>query len=122
MNCTEITAITNTVRDYVEGMVFNDEAKLRRAFHAKAAIIGHFVGGRFEWLSLDQFAEAIKGPGPAPAGSEAVWDVISVDISGDSAVVKINDEFAGLRFTDTLSLLKIEGAWRIVNKIYYLHG
>lgn len=119
MNHAEITAIIATVRDYVEGMCFNDEAKLRRAFHPKASIIGHFVGGKFEWISVDEFNEAIKGPGPQ---SEAVWDVVSVDVTGDSAVVKINDDFAGLHFTDTLSLLKLEGRWQIVNKIYYLHG
>lgn len=121
MNTNDINAITATVRDYVEGMVFNDDAKLRRAFDAKASIIGHFVGGKFEWLSLDQFIAAVKGPGPAPAGSEPVWDVVTLDITGDTAVVKITDEFAGLRFTDTLSLLKREGNWQIVNKIYYLH-
>ncbi|MEK1931774.1 MAG: nuclear transport factor 2 family protein, partial [Pararhizobium sp.] len=31
------------------------------------------------------------------------------------------DEFAGMRFTDYLSLLKIGGHWVIVNKLYHLH-
>jgi len=26
-----------------------------------------------------------------------------------------------MRFTDYLSMLKIEGRWTIVNKVYYLH-
>lgn len=29
---------------------------------------------------------------------------------------------AGLDFTDYLSLLKIDGRWRIVHKLFHLHG
>ena len=45
-----------------------------------------------------------------------------IDISGDAASVKVTDEFAGMRFTDYLSLLKIESRWIIVNKLYHLHA
>jgi hypothetical protein len=35
--------------------------------------------------------------------------------------VKVTDDFAGMRFTDYLSLLKIDGRWMIVSKLYHLH-
>ncbi len=44
-----------------------------------------------------------------------------IDIEGDAASVKVVDEFAGMRFSDYLSLLKIDGRWTIVNKVYHLH-
>ena len=31
------------------------------------------------------------------------------------------DDYVGMRFTDYLSLLKINERWMIVNKLYYLH-
>ena len=46
---------------------------------------------------------------------------LSVDITEDAASTKVENEFAGMRFTDYLSLLKIEKDWKIVGKIYHLH-
>jgi hypothetical protein len=48
-------------------------------------------------------------------------DIQMLDIVGDAACVKVSDDFAGMRFTDYLSMLKIDGRWTIVNKLYYLH-
>ena len=42
-----------------------------------------------------------------------------MDITGNEAVVKVEDLYLGLRFTDYLSLLLIDNNWVIVNKIYY---
>jgi hypothetical protein len=32
------------------------------------------------------------------------------------------DNWAGHRFTDVLSLLKVDGEWKIVCKVFHLHG
>jgi hypothetical protein len=46
---------------------------------------------------------------------------VSVDITGDIAVVKVTDTWAGSRFTDYLTMAKHNGAWRIINKAFYVH-
>jgi hypothetical protein len=48
-------------------------------------------------------------------------DIHSIDVAGDTASAKVTDDFAGLRFTDLLSLLKVDGHWQIVSKVYYIH-
>jgi hypothetical protein len=48
-------------------------------------------------------------------------DIEITDIEGEAAFVKVADEFAGMRFSDYLSLLKIDGRWVIVNKLFHLH-
>lgn len=108
------------VRNYVEGMVFADETLLRQAFHPSCRIIGHYHK-ELEWLSLDDFISAIKSEGPAAKDTKPFWDVISVDVTGDAAAVKLLDDYIGMRFTDYLSLLKIDHQWRIINKLYYYH-
>lgn len=112
--------ISDIVHLYVEGMALADEAKLRTAFHPDAAVIGNYQGA-LEWLRLDDFIAAILDEASAPAGSTPLCDIQSIDIVGDAATVKVVDDFAGMRFTDFLSLVKIDGEWKIVNKVYHLH-
>ncbi|MDH4559491.1 nuclear transport factor 2 family protein [Pseudomonas sp. BN411] len=118
---TDRDAIRQVVRDYVDGMVFADENRLRSAFHPDCRIIGHFQGD-LEWLSVNDFAGSIRDAGPVLAeGAAPVWEILALDITGDSAAVKVVDDYADLRFTDYLSLLKLGGRWTIINKLYYLH-
>lgn len=113
-------AVGTVVHLYVEGMAFCNEAALRKAFHPDAKIIGNYEGA-VEWMSRDDFIAAILAEPPAAPGTQPLMDIEIIDIEGDAAFVKVADEFAGLRFTDYLSLLKIDGRWVIVNKLYHLH-
>ncbi|MGV8889333.1 MAG: nuclear transport factor 2 family protein [Pseudomonas sp.] len=112
--------ISVVVRNYVEGMVFADEVLLRQAFHPACRIIGHYHK-ELEWLSLNDFISAIKAEGPAAKEVKPFWETVSVDVTGDAAAVKVIDDYVGMRFTDYLSLLKINERWMIVNKVYYLN-
>ena len=113
-------AINRVLTDYVEGMTFGDEARLRQAFHPSCKIIGNYQGA-LEFASLDEFIGAIKAESPPPMGAPPMWQLKSLDITGDSAMAKVTDEFMGMRFTDYLSLLCVGGDWRIINKLYHLH-
>ena len=112
--------INVVVRNYVEGMVFADEALLRQAFHPSCRIIGHYED-KLEWLTLEEFIGAIKAEGPAPQEVKPFWEVQSIDITGDAAAVKVTDEYLGMRFTDYLALLNINYRLMIVNTLYYLN-
>jgi hypothetical protein len=116
----ERQAVETTVHLYVEGMTFANEAALRKAFHPRCAIIGHYENA-VEWLTRDEFIAAIVAEGSAPPDTQPFMDIEAIDVEGDAASVKVTDTFAGMRFTDYLSMLKIGGRWTIVNKLYYLH-
>ncbi|WP_347337644.1 nuclear transport factor 2 family protein [Pseudomonas nitroreducens] len=83
-------------------------------------MVGNYHGA-LEWSSLDEFIGAIRAESPPPEGAPPPWELKSLDITGDSAVAKVADEFQGMHFTDYLALLRIGGGWQIVNKLYYLH-
>jgi hypothetical protein len=114
-------AIEAVVHLYVEGMTFANEAALRKAFHPKCAVIGHYERS-VEWSTRDEFIAAIVAEGSAPPGTQPHMDIQTLDVIGDAASVRVSDDFAGMRFTDYLSMLKIDGRWTIVNKLYYLHA
>jgi hypothetical protein len=44
--------------------------------------------------------------------------VASVDVAGDAAVAKLELERPDMLITDYMSLLKVDGRWVIVNKIF----
>ena len=55
-------------------------------------------------------------------GEPARLDILSIDIAGDTAVTRVRDDYLGLTFLDTLSLLKTDGKWRIYNKLFHVEG
>ncbi|WP_105417177.1 nuclear transport factor 2 family protein [Neorhizobium sp. T25_27] len=117
----EERAVQAVIHLYVDGMTFAHEAALRKAFHPKACIIGNYDGA-VEWLSLDDFIGAVTSEGAAPADTQPLIQIEALDVTGDAATAKVVDQFAGMRFSDYLSLLKIDGRWVIVNKLYHLHS
>ena len=57
--------------------------------------------------------------GPA---TELQARIASIDIIGTVATVRLElDNWTGHRFTDLFTLLKLEGEWTIINKVFYLH-
>ncbi|MCA1438735.1 nuclear transport factor 2 family protein [Ensifer sp. IC4062] len=117
----EEQAISAVVHLYVDGMAFANEAALRKAFHPNASIVGNYEGA-IEWLTRDAFIAAILKEGSAPPEKQPLMDVEVIHITGDAASVKVVDEFAGSRYTDYLSLLKVDGRWLIVNKVWHVHS
>ncbi len=117
----EFAPLVAVARDYLDGMMYADEAKLRRAFHPKCHVVGHFRG-RLEFDSLDAFIDACKKEGSMPRGTPYFAEIVSVDVTGDTAVVKLIDDYLGIRFTDYLTMVKTEGRWIIINKAFYVHG
>jgi hypothetical protein len=43
----------------------------------------------------------------------------SVDVTGNAAVAKIVLDYPTTRLTDYFTLLKVDGEWKIMNKIFY---
>ena len=48
-----------------------------------------------------------------------ISQIASVDVTGTVASVKVEEDYPGSHYTDYVSLLKLDGEWRIVNKVFY---
>jgi Putative lumazine-binding len=114
-------ALERVVRDYLDGSVFANAEQIRRAFHPAARIIGHF-GGHLEWATLEEYIAECEKEGSAPPNEPYYWEILSADVTGDVAVIKLADDYLGIRFTDYLTLLQVDGRWQIVNKTFYAHA
>ena len=112
----EDRAVRDVVNAYLHGLKFNDVESLRRAFWPEARL--YFVGRDGHLGQLTQ-ADWYKGFA-ASAGKEEQGDlrIASLEIVCDIASVKVVEDYPGSRYTDYLSLVKFDGAWHIVNKVY----
>lgn len=113
--------IRATARAYLDGMVYADEAMLRGAFHAQAAVVGHSRGG-LEWDTLDAFVAAVLRAGGPPLGTPYFAEIETIDRTCDIAMIRLADDYLGSRYTDYLTLLKHDGRWLIVHKAFYEHA
>ncbi|ESW62146.1 MAG: hypothetical protein Q27BPR15_02665 [Rhodobacter sp. CACIA14H1] len=122
---TDHDAVRAVVVDYLEGMCWGDEAKLRRAFHPGALQVGHF-GPVYEFFPLEDFIQWVKEEETAPEGSPIVAELLTVEVTGTVAVAKLTDTCFGTDFTDYLVMVKDrpgpEGRWQIVTKAYHVHA
>ena len=115
--------IETIVQTYFECMYESSQAKAHAAFHPNAKITGYLEDGLHE-MSVNEFAGFVSSQQPSAKdkGEPARLDIISVDIAGDTAVARIRDDFLGMTFLDTLSLIKADKKWCIYNKLFHVEG
>lgn len=110
--------IVAVVRDYIEGMVQNDAAKLRRAMHERACEIGHY-DGKLLWQDREAMIAMIEA-GTSEPDAAPHWQIHSISIDGDVAVVRVEDDWAGSNFLDVLILLRRDRKWVIISKAFHV--
>lgn len=115
-NEADIAAVTEVVRDYYDGSMEGDEVKLGRAFHPRAAIVGN-EHGELYWATVDEYVAECKAAVAEAGRSE--WQIDGLSFKGDTALVRVGSQYAGVWYTDDLSMLRIDGTWRIVHKTFY---
>ena len=117
-NVSDYDAITKTIQPYIDGARSGRGADMKPAFHKEATIFGYagtdlFAGPiqkLFEWNDQN---------GPA-TGLQA--RIASIDIIGTVASVRLElDNWTDHRYTDLFTMLKVDGEWKIMNKVFHLH-
>ena len=115
--------IKETVQTYFDCMYESSAEKTHAAFHPNAKITGYLEDGLHE-MSVAEFAGLVSSQQPSAKekGEAARLDIISIEIAGDTAVTRVRDDYLGMTFLDTLSLLRVEGQWSIYNKLFHVEG
>ena len=117
-NTNDNELIEKTVQFYIDGAKSGKGDDMKPAFHSDPTIFGYigsdlFTGpiqGLFDWNDQN---------GPA---TELKANIASIDIVGTVATVRLElDNWTGNKFTDLFTMLKVEGTWKIMNKVFYLH-
>lgn len=110
------TAVRQTVQNYLHGLKHNDVEGLKKAFWPDAKLFFVMRDGKLGQLTQEDWYKSFA----ASAGKEEEGDlrITALDITGNAASVKVEEDYPASKYTDYLSLLKFNNEWRIVNKIY----
>lgn len=119
----ERKAIEQVLRTYFESMHESNRDKVLATFHPKARIVGFSKDKLIDW-SVDDFAGVVAGvqPSDAAKGKPERLEVLAIESAGATAVARLRGDFAGTTYLDTLSLLRVDGQWRIFNKLFHIEG
>ena len=105
------------LNNYLQGQTTGDGEFIRKAFHKDARIMS-FRDEKLTNLSVEEFAKFFSGK-QAKDEAERKRSIESIEISGTAAIAKIVLDYPTIKFVDYMSLLKIDGEWKIVNKSFY---
>ena len=89
----------------------------RKVFHPEAKLFA-VREGKFWQLTSEEYISRSPGK-PADDEAQRRRSIESVDVAGNAAVAKVVLDYPHVKFTDYMSLLKIDGEWRIVNKTFH---
>ncbi|MEM6633877.1 MAG: nuclear transport factor 2 family protein [Bacteroidota bacterium] len=106
--------VVQTLTYYLEGGTNNDFETLKRAFHETATM--KFIGDSYKEVNAIEFFQKGMKPGPK---QDRQTEIIDVQIQGNAASARLKITYPTFSFFDFMNLLKIDGQWKIVNKIFY---
>jgi hypothetical protein len=112
---TEIERITKPLMDYIEGTANGEPERLKRAFHPNFNLYFVTNDSLKIWIGkeyIDGVKEGVK--------SNRIGKIVSIDYENDAATAKIEIDMPTRKriYTDYLVLLKYEGSWKIVHKVF----
>jgi len=118
--------VMEVLKLYCDGFHYGDVEKLRQAFHPNCHLYSAPEGELVDHDMPTVFARVEGRENPADRGDPRHDNIISIDFSSPtSAFVKLQISVSPNLFTDYLTLLKVNGTWRIVTKTFTaepLHG
>lgn len=117
-NLSEYDAIAQKIQAYIDGGQSGRTESMKTAFHEGATIFG-YVGPDLLAGPIQLLYDWNDKNGPA---TELKGQITNFDIGETVATVRLElYNWTGHRFTDMFTLLKVDGEWKIINKVFYLH-
>lgn len=112
----DYNAVINTVSKYIEACIKGSSDIMKPAFTENALMYGYLNGQLYDG-SIEALYGAVDQFGAAP-NAEARIDVFSIE--GTAATVRVVlENWHGIAFTDFHNLVKINGEWKIIAKVFH---
>ena len=104
---------------YFDGLHHSDTRRLKRIFHPEA-IYACATEGKLTRLSMEEYFPIIdQRPSPASRGELRSDRIISIEFAGPvTALVRAECAIGARHFTDFLTLICLDGEWRIIAKVF----
>ncbi len=107
--------VEKTVSYYLDGGTNGDFETLKKAFH-ETATMKYIAGEEYKEVNaIDFFREGMK----EAKKQDRKTRIAHINIAGHAANARLEIEYPTFTFIDYMNLLKIDGEWKIVSKIFY---
>jgi hypothetical protein len=112
----EEAGVRAALEAYLQGHATGQADAFRRAFHPDTRMLFNRDGKFTKVEIVDYIARAPGKPAEDEAQRKRSIDLI--DITGDAAIARLTLDYPDAKLTDYMTLLKIDGEWRIVAKVF----
>jgi hypothetical protein len=102
---------------YIKGHATGNGDFWRQAFHPSARIEG-IREGKLVSRTRDEFAAGASGK-PADDEAQRKRRIVSVQVTNDAGFAQVELDYPKVKFTDYVTLLKVDGEWKIMSKVYH---
>lgn len=113
---TDEQGVRAAIEQYFRGHATAQPDEMRKAFLPTAHVEGLRSGQFTSWTAEDYASRFTGRPAADESARKRTIDV--VDVSGTAAMARATLVHGATTFTDYFVLLKVDGAWKIANKVY----
>ena len=116
----EYAAVTQALGTYYDGLYHGDTAMLRKIFHPDARYVTA-SNGELLHLDMPSYLSKVEArESPANIGEPYGYTLESIEFAGAvTASVRMRSFMLGKHFIDFLSLIRVDGEWRIISKVFH---
>lgn len=110
--------VKQALMNYLDGGTYGDTVKPNKAFHLSASM--KYIDnktGEYKDVPIRDFLTRAKGN--AGKTSTRKTKIVYTHISGTAAHAQVEIDGGTYKFHDYMNLLKINGEWKIVSKIFW---
>ena len=112
------TMIENVIQDYFQGYQQADISLIQNAFHPDTKLLS-VSDEKIDVTEMKNWLKSLKERHESGDIRLGKLKIESIDVTDQAASVKLKIKFQEFEFTDYLSLLRLDGKWLIVGKIYH---
>ncbi|WP_176693107.1 nuclear transport factor 2 family protein [Arenimonas terrae] len=117
MGADETAAALVPLQAYLDGHATGEGRHFQRAFAADGWLIGLKDGAYRQWPARDYIAASSSGQAPRDEAQRR-RSIRQLTVTGQVATAVIELDYPDMKALDHMSLLKRDGEWRIVAKVY----
>lgn len=116
----DFAAVTVVLQDYFDGLYHSDTGRLARVFHEKAIYVS-VTEGTLIHRTMAEYFPIVEARDPPAARQEPRADrIVAIAFAGPAtATARVNCAIGPRHFTDCLTLIRDQGRWQIISKVFH---
>jgi hypothetical protein len=115
---TDIRALAALAKTYCDAAYEMDADKFASIFHPSCSVTKTGEDGNVSVTPIEMWLAGVRSmKAPKLQGLERHDEILLIDVVRELALVKLKLQIPPRYFTDLLSCLKVDGAWKIVQKV-----